>query len=137
MHKLLLIFTLWTGFWADKYPKSIVGKWGAEDVQLGDAAKNMPQQQKDMMLMMAMAMFATATLEFKADHSVNITADMPNVPKGGKWEYDASKGLITVTGAPNKEGKPQILLITATERSGQIFFQIAKTPMVLTMVRKK
>lgn len=138
MSKLILILAFLTGIFADKYPKDITGKWAVDNVEMGDAAKNFTQQQKDMMLMVATQVFATATLEFKADHTVVITADLPNIPKGGKWDYDAKTGMVTITGPPNKQGKPNNMKLSAVERDGKTVFGFTQMQGVeLTVVRKK
>jgi len=138
MTKLILILAFVTSLWADKYPKDITGKWAVDNVELGDAANKIPQQQRDMALMMATQVFATATLEFKADHTVVITADMPNIPKGGKWDYDAKTGAVTITGPPNQQGKNNTMQLLATERAGKTVFSFPKMAGIeLTVVRKK
>lgn len=130
MTKLILIVALFTGLWADKYPKDVTGKWAVDNVEVGDLGNKIPEDKKDMMVIMIKETFKSAVFTFGADHRCSVSINVPNVPQNSPWEYDATKGIITVSSI-TKDQKKASMQIHVTEKDGKIFFNVPPGPVTL------
>jgi hypothetical protein len=134
MKQLIIAILLLAGMPADKYPKTIAGKWEVDNVVVADLGNIMSATQKETMVKNMTQSFVHSTFELKANHQCTTTVKMKELPPAHYWDYDATTGVLYIN--QDKENKVTIMVIQVTDTAGKITFALQGSPVTLMVHRK-
>ena len=109
----------------------IVGKWKVESVTMAEGGPKMTQKENKLLYNQFAKFFTDKTFEFKADQRCQTSVALPDMPNINYWRYDSSKNEVQLKIAKNDDSI--IMGFSILEKSGEVFFVMGETPLVLKM----